>query len=141
MKKSKTILLVVNILVICTFLFSMIYLKSNKYYDIIGRYKQPICGFDLHLFSSDLCEECGKKITESGVFYSSQEAYTYDIENKITRLSFKNYFNSFDDYISVRNNLLLVSYVNLLSFISIIALFIFEVKFYIKNKKKGKDVK
>lgn len=137
MKKHNVVCGVLIILSVATFIISSILLTNNKYFDIIGRYKPPICVVDLHSFKSDTCEECGKSIQEIGVFYRLGEAYNYEIEDELPRLDFKDYFKSYDDYISIKNEMLVLAPIVLFSFLTFVVTVIIDLVLFVKNKKKG----
>lgn len=137
MKKHNIVCGVLTVLSLVTFIISSILLTSNKYFDIIGRYKPPICVVDLHSFKSDTCEECGKSIQEVGVLYRLGESYNYEIEDELPRLDFKNYFKSYDGYISIKNEILILAPVVLLSFLIFVVAIVIDLVLFVKCKKKG----
>lgn len=54
---------------IITFTLGVIII-ANKNIEFLAEYSKPICKYDLHTFTSEVCSECNEVITESGCFRS-----------------------------------------------------------------------
>lgn len=73
---------------------SAIYLRSNKTFEELSLYTSAVCKNDLHAFEGDTCEECGKNITDVGIFFNRE----FEIESKSDTKAFKDYFSSYNEY-------------------------------------------
>lgn len=117
---------------------SAIYLRSNKTFEELSLYTSAVCKNDLHAFKSDTCEECGKNITDVGIFFNRELKDESEIDSKSDTKAFKDYFSSYDEYKSSTTSVSFFSILFLVSFIVLIIAVIADIKMQ-KYIKKGEN--
>lgn len=123
------------ILCLCMSISSAIYLRSNETFEEFSLYTSAVCKNDLHAFKSDICENCGSDIKETGVFFNRELEDDLSIETKDTTKKFSDYFDNYKSYKKLKNLDIFASLIFLVGFLILIVAFVTDRK-YIKYKNK-----
>lgn len=96
--KNNKILIILLLICLMGALISALFLQTTVTHKNLGNYTRAICKKCSHVFKDEFCEKCGSSIVEYGVFRNKNEGYNYDIDYKVKRVDFKDYFTSFKEY-------------------------------------------
>lgn len=92
-KKIVKFFVLFSTLILVTSFGFILKLRANEYFKYFGDYKPVACSVDFHRLDSEICDNCGGKIEDIGIFINRVDSDD--------RIKFSDVFNSYNEFKAV----------------------------------------